>query len=123
MPATCYWLPPWSFCQACIDDLLLSCYCCTGAKAHSSTPLPLTCLPACLPACSWERFTLDGSPSLLPPPDAAPGDSPVRHLLDLTAADTGFTARINLLPGVAGFSLSAKGIFFGGYGGYGGCGG
>ena len=62
MPATCSWLPPWSFCQACIDNLVLSCYCCTGAKAHSSTPLPLTCLPACPPAAG------SGSRSTAPPP-------------------------------------------------------
>ena len=101
----------------------------TRMHAHSSR-LWLTCLalafappssPLPLPACSWERHTLDGSPTLLPPLDS-PQDLQAWHFLDFYSTedlqqDSGTVSRTrctNLLPGVVSFNLVAKGFFYGG---------
>ena len=73
------------------------------------------------PPGSWERYTLDGSPSLLPPPDS-PQDPQARHFLDFYSTEdlqqdggtVSRTRRRNLLPGVVSFNMVAKGFFYGG---------
>ena len=99
------------------------------AERSTATPhitsLSLTgpCHAPPVPACSWEQYTLDGSPTLLPPADSTQ-DQQAKHFLDfystedLQQADgtVSRTKRTNLLQGVTAFNMVAKGFYYGGWG-------